>query len=198
MLTALSTRLLPIAGLIGALSGCAHAATSDLPTAAAANATDASSAVSSPLDAQDFAVTVNQQNVALMEHWNDDLAGQLGSSDSSDYVGESPADSGSYKYYRHQFGDFTLFISNLDWDKQQRDINAYRVAQITLHSPALTTARGIHIGSSEQALLTAYGDGAHQRYLDVQRRCYYYHGMELVFTLQQQNVSGITLVWSGR
>ncbi|WP_143088797.1 hypothetical protein [Izhakiella capsodis] len=149
------------------------------------------------LHKQDFLVTINQLPVALMEPWNAQLAVRLGTMYSSHYVGASPENS-EYKFYRHRYEDFTLYTSNLDWDKQQRSIDSYRIAQITLLSPELMTARGIHIGSSEQALLQAYGAGVHERYNDVQRRTYHYHGMELVFTLQQRDVSGIALVWSGR
>ncbi|PIJ85790.1 MULTISPECIES: hypothetical protein [unclassified Erwinia] len=151
-----------------------------------------------PLNRADFTVIINQHKVALMAFWDSALAEKLGPASHSDYVGSSPEEGGGYKFYRYQYDSFTLYTSNLDWEKQRQEIDSYRIAQITLHSPVLRTARGIHIGSTEQAVLQAYGTGVYESYQDIQRRCYRFQGMELVFTLQHNDVNAITLVWSGR
>lgn len=193
MLTKVMIAVLMASGLPCLAVKAAEPAPSDL-----GSITVGQTALPLPLNSRDFSVTINQLRVALMEPWDAQLADRLGIMDSSNYAGSSPEEGGGYKFYRHRYEHFTLYTSNLDWDKQQRDIDSYRIAQITLHSPELITARGIHIGSPEQALLQAYGAGVHERYQDIQRRCYHYHGMELVFTLQQKDVSGIALVWSGQ
>lgn len=112
-----------------------------------------------PLSESDFTVQLNQHPVALGQAWNDALSASLGETTYDGFVGEVPFGDASYKFYRHNFDGFDIYSANLWWDDQGKSVDSYIVGQITLHSPALHTARGVGPGSTKEAIISHYGPG---------------------------------------
>ncbi|MEG5633883.1 hypothetical protein V1577_16285 [Enterobacter bugandensis] len=107
----------------------------------------------------DFSLQLNDQIVALGERWTPEAAREIAVSVEGSFVGEVPFDGTNYKFYQHQKTGLKIFSSNLWWDKTERSVDYYIVAQITLTAPDGKTVRGIHIGSTINELNKAYGSG---------------------------------------
>lgn len=107
----------------------------------------------------DFSLQLNDQIVALGERWTPEVARKIAVSVEGSFVGEVPFDGTNYKFYQHQKTGLRIFSSNLWWDKTERSVDDYIVAQITLTAPDGKTVRGIHIGSTINELNKAYGSG---------------------------------------
>lgn len=107
----------------------------------------------------DFSLQLNDQIVALGERWTPEVARKIAVSVEDSFVGEVPFDGTNYKFYQHQKTGLRIFSSNLWWDKTERSVDDYIVAQITLTAPDGKTVRGIHIGSTINELNKAYGSG---------------------------------------
>lgn len=107
----------------------------------------------------DFSLKIKDQIVALGDRWTPDFARKIDVPLEGYNVGEVPFDGTNYKFYQHQKTGLKIFSSNLWWDKTERSVDDYIVAQITLTAPDGKTARGIHIGSTINELDKAYGSG---------------------------------------
>ncbi|EMG7851806.1 hypothetical protein JGT96_21870 [Enterobacter hormaechei] len=108
---------------------------------------------------KDFSLQIKDQIVALGDRWTPEIARKIAVSVEGSFVGEVPFDGTSYKFYQHQKTGLKIFSSNLWWDKTERSVDDYIVAQITLTATDGKTARGIHIGSTLNELNKAYGAG---------------------------------------
>lgn len=125
----------------------------DLATAAASLAAPAA------LTAADFSVKINNHPFTLGDKWSDETQKQAGTQLSENFVGDVPAGDISYKYYQHKYNGFEIYTANLFWQKEQRDFDSYLIAQITIDTPAIKTARGVGPGDSQGVLISKYGQG---------------------------------------
>ncbi|NIJ72301.1 MULTISPECIES: hypothetical protein [unclassified Xanthomonas] len=107
----------------------------------------------------DFSVKINNRSFFLGEKWSDQTKKQAGTQISEDFVGDVPDGDISYKYYQHQYNGFEIYTANLFWQEERRDIDSYLIAQITINTSSVKTARGITIGDTENVLLSKYGQG---------------------------------------
>ena len=114
---------------------------------------------SNELKSSDFQVIINHHGLTLGDDWNSEIQKQVGVQISDNFVGDAPAGDTSYKYYQHKYDGFEIYTANLFWQKKQRDINSYLIAQITINTPAIKTARGVEIGDSQDVLVSKYGQG---------------------------------------
>lgn len=97
---------------------------------------------------QDFTVQMEDETVTLGERWTDDVALKIEVPIEGYFVGEVPFDGTHYKFYQHQKAGFDIYVSNLWWDKVERNADDYIVSQITLTAGEGKTPRGIHVGST--------------------------------------------------
>lgn len=150
--------------------------------------------VQSTVNAADFELTINNQKVSLENYWNDLVKKRLGAQESEAFVGDVPAGNNSYKYYQHNYRGFSIYTSNLEWDKQHRDVDSYIIAQITIDSPAIKTSRGVTVGTSKEFLVRKYGKGTVDT-SDEQYWIYYDgEGRKISFQLEGGKVSHIMMV----
>lgn len=108
---------------------------------------------------EDFSLQIKDQILALGDRWTPEVARKIALSVEDSFVGEVPFDGTNYKFYQHQKTGLKIFSSNLWWDKTERSVDDYIVAQITLTTTDSKTARGIHIGSTLNELNKTYGGG---------------------------------------
>lgn len=150
--------------------------------------------VQSTVNAADFDLTIKNQKVSLGNTWNDLIKKRLGAQESDAFVGDVPVGNSSYKYYQHNYRGFSIYTSNLEWDKQHRDVDTYIIAQITIDSPAIKTSRGVTVGTSKEVLVRKYGKGT----VDSSDEQYwiYYDGerKRISFQLEGGKVSHIMMV----
>jgi YD repeat-containing protein len=114
---------------------------------------------STQLKKSDFYVIINHHGLTLGDDWSSEIQKQVGAQISENFVGDVPVGDTSYKYYQHKYDGFEIYTANLFWQKKQRDIDSYLIAQITINTPAIKTARGVEIGDSEDVLVSKYGQG---------------------------------------
>ncbi|ELP22901.1 hypothetical protein F385_4144 [Pantoea agglomerans 299R] len=145
------------------------------------------------LTAADFSVKINNHPFILGDKWSDETQKQVGAQISENFVGDVPAGDISYKYYQHKYDGFEIYTANLFWQKEQRDINSYLIAQITINTPAIKTARGVEIGDSQDVLVSKYGQGTvddsdnqHWLYYDADHK-------RMSFQLEHKKVSHIMM-----
>lgn len=141
----------------------------------------------------DFSLQLNDQIVALGERWTPEVARKIAVSVEGSFVGEVPFDGTNYKFYQHQKTGLRIFSSNLRWDKTERSVDDYIVAQITLTAPDGKTVRGIHIGSTINELNKAYGSGQVENDSGEQWVSYELGKKLLSFELKDSNVVKITM-----
>lgn len=129
----------------------------------AAQATQPITAPSSnTLTKSDFSVVINNHSVSLGDRWDNNLASEIGIEDAGNFVGEVPFEGTNYKFYQHAKRGVELYSANLWWDKAERSVDDYIVAQITVSVPDIATPRGIHVGASVDDLQKSYGAGQDQ------------------------------------
>lgn len=141
----------------------------------------------------DFSLQLNDQIVALGERWTPEVARKIAVSVEGSFVGEVPFDGTNYKFYQHQKTGLRIFSSNLWWDKTERSVDDYIVAQITLTAPDGKTVRGIHIGSTINELIKAYGSGQVENDSGEQWVSYELGKKLLSFELKDSKVVKITM-----
>ncbi|QZX94322.1 MULTISPECIES: hypothetical protein [Pantoea] len=149
--------------------------------------------VPAALTAADFSVEINNHPFSLGDKWSDETQKQMGAQISENFVGDVPAGDTSYKYYQHKYDGFEIYTANLFWQKEQRDIDSYLIAQITLNTPAIKTARGVGTGDSQDMLVSKYGQGTvddsdnqHWLYYDADNK-------RMSFQLENKKVSHIMM-----
>lgn len=117
---------------------------------------------SNTLTKSDFSVIINNHSVTLGNRWDNNLARETGIEDAGNFVGEVPFDGTNYKFYQHKKPGVELYSANLWWDKAERSVDDYIVAQITVTTSDIATPRGIHVGASVDDLRKSYGMGQTQ------------------------------------
>ena len=115
--------------------------------------------VQSTVNTIDFELTIDNQKISLGDTWDDLMKKHFSAQESEAFVGDVPVGNSNYKYYQHNYRGFSLYTSNLNWDKQHRDVDAYIISQITIDSPAIKTSRGVTVGTSKEALVRKYDKG---------------------------------------
>lgn len=117
---------------------------------------------SNTLTKSDFSVIINNHSVTLGDRWDNNLARDTGIKDAGNFVGEVPFDDTNYKFYQHKKPGVELYSANLWWDKAERSVDDYIIAQITVTTSDIATPRGIHVGASADSLRKLYGIGQAQ------------------------------------
>ncbi|MDS9991438.1 hypothetical protein PNQ69_01525 [Xanthomonas sp. A2111] len=147
--------------------------------AAQADMTAAAATRAAPVEIteSDFTVAINTHAFALGESWSEQTRKQAGTQISESFAGDVPAGETSYKYYQHRYAGFDIYTANLSWQKEQRDIDSYVIAQITINASAIKTARGVAIGDTQNVMIATYGqgttddsDGQHWRYYETKNK----------------------------
>lgn len=150
--------------------------------------------VQSTVNVIDFEIIIDNQKISLGNTWDDLIKKHLGAQESEAFVGDVPVGNSSYKYYQHNYRGFSLYTSNINWDKQHRDVNAYIIAQITIDSPAIKTSRDVRVGASKEALVRKYGKGT----VDTSDEQYWIYydgdGKRISFQIEGNKVSHIMMV----
>lgn len=114
---------------------------------------------SKPLEEKDLTVRSKEEQITLDAHYsdlkvNEDSLNQEGTLLTSEMIGDY-----YYKYYMHEYTDFKIVTSNLNYNVKGEDFNTYYMVQIDLKTPVFETMRGIKIGSSKEQVVNAYGEG---------------------------------------
>ncbi|MGK9176043.1 hypothetical protein KXR87_23000 [Yokenella regensburgei] len=107
----------------------------------------------------DFSVIGERKIISLGDPWNEQTDKVLGQAERDDFVGTVDYGDDTYKFYRHQYDGFDVYTSNLWWDKAERTVDDYIIAQITLTSSKLKTNRGAYVGMPLAQLRERYGAG---------------------------------------
>lgn len=149
--------------------------------------------LSNTLTKGDFSVTINNHSVSLGDRWDNNLAAEIGIVDSGTFVGEVPFNDTNYKFYQHKKPGVELYSANLWWDKAERSVDDYIVAQITVTAPDIATPRGIHVGTSVDDLRKSYGTGQDQNDDGEEWISYETGAKVLSFQIKDNNVLKITM-----
>lgn len=160
---------------------------------APASANDPYPTSAMPLSKADFSLSINGQSIALGDKWDEDVQSRLGPSLSDNFVGDVVFDDESYKFYQHHYEGWDLYTSNLWWDKADRDVDDYIVAQITFSSTAMKTHRGAFIGMSVEDIKKRYGEGQHQQNDDGEWLFYLLGKKRLSFDIAAGKITAVTL-----
>lgn len=148
------------------------------------------------MTASDFTIVISGQLLTLGEAWDNSTIRITGNDKQHEFVGNMPYGKSSYKFWQHHYSGYSVYSSNLFWDKQQRDIDSYIIAQIDLNSPTIATERGIKTGDSEEQLIAAYGMGNldnsdHQRWIS-----YDTADKRLSFQIEDSRISHIIMAFN--
>ncbi|MBB6366177.1 hypothetical protein FHR56_001290 [Xanthomonas sacchari] len=162
-------------------------------TQAGMTAAAATGAAPAEITANDFTVEINSHPFSLGENWSDQVRKQAGSQISESFVGDVPAGDTSYKYYQHRYAGFEIYTANLFWQIEQRDIDSYMIAQITISAPAVKTARGVTVGDTQSVLIGKYGPGTADDRDDQHWRYYEAGNKRISFQLEHGNISHIMM-----
>ena len=112
-----------------------------------------------PLEIEDFSVSDGKNDINLDYPYSDFKIGLIEKELDNNYVGEIFSGEYVYKYFCHEYEDFDLYTSNVNFNFKGRDFDEYFISQITLKTPAFKTYRGIGIGLSVEDLTNIYGSG---------------------------------------
>jgi len=148
------------------------------------------------LSNSDFTITLNHKSISLGEGWSDDVEKNIGQSQTDDFVGTVDYGDETYKFYRHQYDGLDVYTSNLWWDKAERTVDDYIIAQITLKSSELKTSRGASVGISLTQLHTLYGTGQVTESNGTQRIHYSYGKKRISFKIAGDKVSSIIMSYN--
>ncbi|MCU5771722.1 hypothetical protein N5923_08895 [Erwiniaceae bacterium BAC15a-03b] len=178
-----------------ALSGFFILASAPPLSVAAATIVNSASA-QTVMAAADFSVTLNQQRFSLGDKWDDQAKQRAGAQISESFVGDVPSGESNYKYYQHSYAGYEIYTANLFWEKEQRDIDSYIIAQITLNAPGIATFRGVSVGDTQSELVKKYGNGTIDD-SDNQHWIYYDgDGKRISFQIENNKVSHIMMVFN--
>jgi hypothetical protein len=112
----------------------------------------------------------------------------------NNFVGNQVSGGYTYKYYSHQYDDFTLYISNANYNLKNRNFDEMHITQITLKTNNFKTPRGVHLGSTVQDVVNQYREGMKSAEGADTIIDYKLNDMKLSFKIDnQQIVQGIIL-----
>ena len=170
-------------------------ASSSIYSVSAASSIPGNIVASSNLTVSDFGVTIAGQRFAIGDEWNEKAIQLAGKEESGEFVGDVPSGDSSYKFWQHNYSGYSLYSSNIFWDKQQRSIDSYLIAQISLDSPVITTFRGIKVGDTESKLVEKYGSGAADDSDDQHWIGYESSDKRIAFQIENKKISHITMLY---
>lgn len=114
----------------------------------------------SPLTSMDYSVLIKGEAFSLGNNWDALKKNKAGEELSENYVGEMEVDGVSYKFFQHDYKGYSIFSSNIFYNKNGRDIDDYVISQISLNDTSdIKTYRGVKIGDSLTSVLKKYGSG---------------------------------------
>lgn len=110
------------------------------------------------LNITDFIIVSQNSWFGLGSSFSNDKYLQKEKETSSEYVGDFPNDSGGLdEFYAHSYLDFSLIVSNVNYDKRLWTIDDdYIISDITLTTSKYQTRRGIKVGDKKEDVLKAY------------------------------------------
>lgn len=112
------------------------------------------------LESEDFSVYSEKNTIELGSLFEDFIENSTEKEEGNDYVGEIyKEDQPYYKVYVHYFADFDIYISNINYDVENRDFDTYIIQQITLKTSVYKTNRDRSIGSGLNDVMNVYGEG---------------------------------------
>jgi hypothetical protein len=112
-----------------------------------------------PLETEDFSVSDGTNIISLGFPYTDLKMDLVKKEIDNNYVGEIYFEEYTYKYYCHEYDDFDLYTSNINYNIKGNDFDEFYISQIDLKTPAFKTYRGVTIGSSAEELTSIYGLG---------------------------------------
>lgn len=151
-----------------------------------------------PVNNEDFTVTINGHKFSLDDRWDNEKISLAGKELDSNFVGDVEAGDVSYKFWQHNYNGYSIYSSNIYYDKEKRDIDEYVIAQISLDADqsSLTTMRGIKSGDTLQDLLKKYGPGKEDDSDGEKWIEYEYQNKKISFQIDGGKVSNIIMVIS--
>lgn len=151
-----------------------------------------------PVNNEDFTVTINGHKFSLDDRWDNEKISLAGKELDSNFVGDVEAGDVSYKFWQHNYNGYSIYSSNIYYDKEKRDIDEYVIAQISLDADqsSLTTMRGIKSGDALQDLLKKYGPGKEDDSDGEKWIEYEYQNKKISFQIEGSKVSNIIMVIS--
>ena len=112
----------------------------------------------------------------------------------NNYVGEIYSGEYVYKVFKHEYPDFIIFTSNLNYNLKNRSFDEYYITQITIKNSNIKTSRGIAIGSKIEEVFSAYGYVEKSNDNGEEELRYIYRDLKLSFIIDEnQNVKEIFL-----
>lgn len=148
-----------------------------------------------PLTAKDFSVSDGVDTITLDAPYDGFKVSRTEEPMENNYVGERFSGKSVYKYFVHQYADFDLYTSNVNYNLKNRDFNEYHISQVTLKSSSLRTPRGAAIGSTAKEVADAYGRGDKSEFRGETVLNYKMDDMRISFYIdaQVQLVTGVIL-----
>lgn len=149
-----------------------------------------------PLSDKGYSLVINNETFSLGDKWDALRKYQAGKELSNSYVGDVEVNATSYKFYQHNYEGYTIYSSNIYYDKQNRDVDEYVISQISLDDLSIKTSRGIVIGDPLSAVVKSYGAGKEDD-SDNERWIYYdFNNKSLSFKIEQGKVASIMMAIS--
>ncbi|MCL1941746.1 MAG: hypothetical protein FWG09_07370 [Synergistaceae bacterium] len=140
------------------------------------------------LDAEDFTVNDGGVNyITLDSPFGSFTVEGMEETDYS-YVGNTFSGEFVYDHYCHEYKDFDLYASNMNYSFKSRGFDDYHITQITLKTPVFKTHRGIVVGSGAEDLMNAYGPGAEVIEGGDTEISYTFNDMKIEFTVGKNNI----------
>lgn len=123
-----------------------------------------------PMNDSDLTVTDGENNITLDARYDDfkttdkelDVSGS-----ENNYVGEIYMENDiMYKVFSHEYNDFTLYSSNINYDNKEAESDTYYIMQMVIHGDQHETARGICVGDTTEDVYKVYGEGSEEDKVD--------------------------------
>lgn len=114
--------------------------------------------VPKPINEDDFSITDGKNVISLYMTFKDLKLNKTELKVDNNYVGETKSNGFVYKYYMHQYDEFDLYVSNVNYNFKSKNFDDRYISQITLKKKSdFKTPRGITIGSTLKEVDEAYG-----------------------------------------
>jgi hypothetical protein len=110
-----------------------------------------------PLDDSDFIVSDGANDIVLDSIFSKFNPEKPEKQIENNYVGEEYVGDYAYKIFTHEYPDYDLYVSNLEYNIKNRNFDEYYITQITLTNSNYKTARGTAIGSRLTDIYKVYG-----------------------------------------
>lgn len=147
------------------------------------------------LEEKDFTVTDGKDSISLDTSYKNFKIDKEEKKLDNNYVGEYVSGEYTYKNFVHEYEDFSIYVSNINYNFKNRNFDEYYITQITLKNSNFKTFRGIAIGSNIEDIQKLYGNGEKSIVDGITFLNYRLNDKELSFILdkEQKKVEGIIL-----